>query len=141
MKKILVIGAGASGMMAAISASREGNQVTIYEKTDRVGKKILATGNGKCNLTNLFMGCEHYYTDNEEKLARCLKAFSQKDTLSFFEGIGLMLRDRDGYVYPYCEQAAVVLDVLRGALEQEEIIVKTSVEDICITADKKERQE
>lgn len=139
MKKILVIGAGASGMMAAISASREGNQVTIYEKTDRVGKKILATGNGKCNLTNLFMGCEHYYTDNEEKLARCLKAFSQKDTLSFFEGIGLMLRDRDGYVYPYCEQAAVVLDVLRGALEQEEIIVKTSVEDICITADKKER--
>ena len=73
MKRILVVGAGASGMMAAIQASEHGAQVTIYEKTDRVGKKILATGNGKCNLTNLNMGVEHYYTEDALKLQKCLE--------------------------------------------------------------------
>ena len=139
MKKILVIGGGASGMMAAITAASKGKQVTIYERLDRVGKKILATGNGKCNLTNLSMGCEHYYTDDADKLERCLARFSHQDTLAFFEKIGLMLREREGYVYPYCEQAAVVLDVLRAALEQNRINVITSVEEIDIRADKKGR--
>lgn len=139
MSKILVIGGGASGMMAAITAAGNGNQVTIYEKSDRVGRKILATGNGKCNLTNLAMGSEYYYTDDKDKLKRLLQQFSEKDTLSFFEGIGLMLRERDGYVYPYCEQAAVVLDVLRSAMDQHGIHIKTSVEDIRIQTDKKER--
>lgn len=132
MKKILVIGAGASGMMAALTAAENGCQVTIYEKSDRIGKKILATGNGKCNLTNLNMGTEFYYTEDEKKLARCLRVFSEQDTLSFFERIGLMTRNRDGYVYPYCEQAAVVLDVLRSALDERGIRIKTSVEQIFI---------
>lgn len=132
MKNILVIGAGASGMMAALAAAKFGSRVTIYEKSDRIGKKILATGNGKCNLTNLNMGTEFYYTEDEEKLARCLTSFSEQDALSFFEGIGLMTRERDGYVYPYCEQASVVLDVLRLALEENGIQVKTSVEQIRI---------
>jgi len=136
MKKILVIGGGASGMVAAIQAARNKNQVIIYERSERVGKKILATGNGKCNLTNLAMGSEYYYTKAPDKLMRCLQIFSEKDTLSFFENIGLMLRDRDGYVYPYCEQAAVVLDVLRNALDQEHVNIKTSVENICISVDK-----
>ena len=130
MKNILVIGAGASGMMAALAAAKCGSRVTIYEKSDRIGKKILATGNGKCNLTNLKMGTEFYYTEDEEKLSRCLAAFTEQDTLSFFDEIGLMTRERDGYVYPYCEQAAVVLDVLRLALEENGIRIKTSVEQI-----------
>ena len=138
MKKILVIGAGASGMMAALSAAGNGNQVVIYEKTDRVGKKILATGNGKCNLTNLNMGTEFYYTEDENKLARCLDLFSEQDTIAFFESLGLMTRQREGYVYPYCEQAAVVLDVLRMALEQKKIQVKTSVENISLQMDKRQ---
>lgn len=135
MRKVLVIGGGASGMMAAISAARQGAAVTIYEKTDRVGKKILATGNGKCNLTNLVMGPEHYYTSAPQKLKECLEIFSAEDTMQFFQSLGLMLRDREGYVYPYCEQAAVVLDVLRRALEEQKIILKTSVTEIRITAD------
>lgn len=136
MKKILIIGAGASGMMAALSAANSKNKVTIYEKNDRVGKKILATGNGKCNLTNLNMGTEFYYTEDKDKLARCLAQFSERDTISFFESIGLMTRERDGYVYPYCEQAAVVLDVLRMTMEHKKIRIKTSVENIHIKADK-----
>ena len=132
MKNILVIGAGASGMMAALAAAKFGCRVTIYEKSDRIGKKILATGNGKCNLTNLNMGTEFYYTEDEEKLARCLERFSERDTLTFFEELGLMTRERDGYVYPFCEQASVVLDVLRLALDKNGIQVKTSVEQIRI---------
>ena len=136
MKRILVIGAGASGMMAALSASINGNQVTIYEKSDRVGKKILATGNGKCNLTNLKMGTSFYYTENEKKLARCLEIFSERDALAFFESIGLMIRQKDGYVYPYCEQAAVVLDVMRVALDRKKIKIKTLVEKIQLEPQK-----
>jgi len=139
MSKILVIGGGASGMMAALNAAANKNQVTIYERLDRVGKKILATGNGKCNLTNLSMGSEYYYTDDEDKLMRCLKIFSEKDTISFFEKNGLMLRERDGYVYPYCEQAAVVLDVLRNAMEEKAVRIVTSVEGICVETDKQGR--
>lgn len=138
MKKILVIGAGASGMMAAITAAKNGGLVTIYEKSDRVGKKILATGNGKCNLTNLSMGTEYYYTDNPNKLEKCLVSFGAKDTINFFKEHGLMLRERDGYVYPYCEQASVVLDVLRGTLDTMQVKVCTCVTDIRIQADKQE---
>ena len=138
MKKILVIGAGASGMMAAIQAAEHGSKVTVYERNDRVGRKILATGNGKCNLTNLCMGSEYFYCDNPKKLERYLETFSNTDTIRFFETHGLMLRDRDGYVYPYCEQASVVLDVLRNALNECNITVKTMVKDIKIESGKKE---
>ena len=92
MKRILVIGAGASGMMAAIQAAIAGAQVTIYEKTDRVGKKILATGNGKCNLSNQNMDLSNYYCEDYDKLANCFSRFSVQDTVSFFESNGLMLK-------------------------------------------------
>ena len=72
----MVIGAGASGMMAAIQAAMSGAQVTIYEKTDRVGKKILATGNGKCNLSNQNMDLSNYYCEDYDKLANCFSRFS-----------------------------------------------------------------
>ena len=83
MKRILVIGAGASGMMAAIKAAVNGAQVTIYEKTYRVGKKILATGNGKCNLSNKDMQLSHFYCADYNKLADCFCRFSAEDTISF----------------------------------------------------------
>lgn len=136
MKRVLVIGAGASGMMAAIQAAIKGANVTIYEKTDRVGKKILATGNGKCNLSNMDMDLSNYYTEDISKLGKCISRFSVTDTISFFEGQGLMIRNRDNYLYPYCEQASVVLDVLRTALKKYCISVKTSVDDIMISVKK-----
>lgn len=132
MKRVLVVGAGASGMMAAISAARNGANVTIYEKNDRVGKKILATGNGKCNLGNNDMNIANYYVQDTEKLEKCFARFGVADTLAFFDGIGLMTREKDGYLYPYCEQASAVLDVLRNALVKNSVTVKTSVTDIRI---------
>jgi len=139
MKRVLVIGAGASGMMAAISAALKGAQVTIYEKSDRVGKKILATGNGKCNLSNKNMEITNYYTEDADKLLRCFKSFSVEDTVHFFNSIGLMIREKDGYLYPYCEQASVVLDILRKQLQEQNVNVYTSVDNISLVSNKSGR--
>ncbi len=124
-KKIAVIGGGAAGMFAAITCAKEGGEVTVLEGGDRLGKKILSTGNGKCNLTNLEMSPQHYYSQNIAFVEQALKNFDQWDTLSAFRRMGLMLRDKNGYIYPACEQAAVVLDILRLAVRNENCNVLT----------------
>lgn len=117
MKKrsIAVIGAGAAGMMAAVTAAREGAAVTVYEHRSEAGRKLLMTGNGKCNLTNKCMDESCYYCDSDKErqiVRRVLSDFDQKRTLDFFHGIGLLTYDRNGYVYPQSEQAVTVRDVL-----------------------------
>ena len=87
-KKIAVIGGGACGMTAAIAAAGEGACVTIYERNDRLGKKILATGNGKCNLGNLQLSVADYHSDNLQLVERCLAKFGADETISFFEQLG-----------------------------------------------------
>ena len=72
-KKVGIVGGGAAGMVAAIAAAKQGAEVTILEGNDRLGKKILATGNGKCNLGNLDMGPEKYYTGDSVFLQKCLE--------------------------------------------------------------------
>ncbi len=116
-KKVAVIGGGAAGMMAAITAAKAGAEVTIYEHTDRLGKKILSTGNGKCNLSNREMSAECFHSSDQELVKSCLNVFSVEETVSFFESLGLMIKEKNGYLYPLAEQAAVVLDVLRYAVE------------------------
>lgn len=128
MMKVGIIGAGASGMMAAITAANYGAEVILIEKNERVGKKILATGNGKCNLSNLDFGMDKYYCCDKEKLRKIFSVHSLWDSISFFESHGLMLRNKDGYLYPYCEQASAVLDVLRQVIAKEKIKVITGVE-------------
>ncbi|MDE6419259.1 MAG: aminoacetone oxidase family FAD-binding enzyme, partial [Lachnospiraceae bacterium] len=117
MKKrsIAVIGAGAAGMMAAVAAARAGAAVTIYEHRSEAGRKLLMTGNGKCNLTNTRMGTSYYHcgSENGKQIVRTVLAeFDETRTLSFFHEIGLLTYDRDGYVYPQSEQAVTVRDVL-----------------------------
>lgn len=102
-------------MMAAVAAARAGAAVTIYEHRSEAGRKLLMTGNGKCNLTNLRMGSSYYYCDSEcgqRVVSSVLSEFDGEDTLSFFHGIGLLTYDRDGYVYPQSDQAVTVRDVL-----------------------------
>lgn len=111
--RVGIVGGGAAGMMAAITAARNGERVTLLEGNDRLGKKILSTGNGKCNLGNEKLGVDSYNTGRPDMLADFLGRFGTEDTLSFFRGIGLMIKSRNGYLYPACEQAAAVLDVLR----------------------------
>lgn len=122
--KVAVIGAGAAGIIAAIEASKQGAEVTLYEGNDRIGKKILATGNGKCNLSNTDMGVDCFHTMDRKKLEDCLKRFGVNDTIAYFERLGLMIKNKNGYLYPASEQAAVLLDVLRIAVAGKNITVK-----------------
>jgi len=115
-KSVGIVGGGAAGMMAAITAARQGAAVTVLEGNDRVGKKILSTGNGKCNLGNRKLDPEEYYTEQPRRLQDCLDRFGTEDTISFFQGLGLLLTEKNGYLYPACGQASAVLDVLRFEL-------------------------
>lgn len=114
--RIGVIGGGAAGMTAAIAAAGEGAAVTLLEGGERVGKKILSTGNGKCNLGNLELSADAYYGADREWIADCLARFGSEDTIRFFRGMGLLVKERNGLLYPLAEQASVVLDALRWEL-------------------------
>jgi len=130
--RIAIIGAGASGMTAAVTAAKQGAEVTLYEKNDRVGKKILATGNGKCNLSNLKFTIDQYYCNDKEKLQKIFNVFSVWDTVSFFESMGLMVKSKNEGLYPYSEQASAVLDVLRMELRRNQVktVPETEIEKI-----------
>lgn len=124
-KKIAVIGGGAAGMMAAIQAARAGAKVELYERNDRVGKKILATGNGKCNFSNTDMSSQAYYGSAVSMYDKLFPLFNVEKTVDFFRKEGMLIKDRNGYLYPASEQAATVLDILRFALEKEKVQVYT----------------
>ncbi len=126
--KIAVIGGGASGMIAAIVAKRCGADVSIFEHMHRIGKKLLLTGNGKCNISNTDMDISHFHGGNTHNVAAVLADSTPGDTKAFFESIGLFLRDRGGYLYPYSEQASAVLDVLRFAIRDMGIDVYTDTD-------------
>lgn len=111
-KKVIVIGGGASGLVAAIAAATEGAEVTILEHMDRVGKKLLSTGNGRCNMTNLAVKAEYYRCSRKSFPMRILDKYSVWDTLTFFDEIGIVTKSKNGYIYPNSEQAAAVLQAL-----------------------------
>ena len=123
--EVAVVGGGAAGMTAAIAAARSGARVALLERGDRPGKKILMTGNGKCNLGNRDLKASDYYSDNMAVAASVLERFGTEETIAFFASLGLMVRERRGYLYPVSEQAAVVLDVLRYGLKREGVTVLT----------------
>lgn len=118
-----IIGAGASGMAAALSAGENKNvQVLLFERQARVGRKLLATGNGRCNLTNLNATPEHYHGENGAFAAYALEKYSVPNTLHWFSELGLYtVAEPSGRVYPYSDQANSVVDVLRFALEKPNI--------------------
>ncbi len=131
-RKVIIIGAGASGMVAAISAAREGADVILIEHKDRVGKKILSTGNGRCNLTNEYMDAACFRGDDTSIVAKVLARFGFPETIQFFEELGVIWKSRQGYVYPLSDQASTILDVLRMELErlQVTVLVDTKITSI-----------
>lgn len=133
-KRIAVIGGGAAGMTAAIRSARLGADVTIYERNDRVGKKILSTGNGKCNFSNENMGFDCYYGSGTILVDTIYRSFGVKETKDFFAGLGMRIKNRDGYLYPASGQASTVLDVLRYELERLSVRVHTGQQVTDITA-------
>ncbi|QCX32776.1 NAD(P)/FAD-dependent oxidoreductase [Caloramator sp. E03] len=127
-KTVAVIGGGAAGLVASITAAREGAEVFILERMNRVGKKILATGNGRCNLTNMYIDISRYHGKNPKFFYGAYSQFDVNKTMDFFEEIGIMCSIQDdGKVYPYSFQASSVLDVLRYEIE------RLNVKEVCDT--------
>lgn len=118
--RIAVIGGGASGLIAAIAAAEDSdNQITVYESGDRVGRKILATGNGRCNMTNINADVENYHGKNPKFILGARNKFWVNETLEFFSDLGIEVNvEEDGKVYPYSNQASAVLDVLRFKIDE-----------------------
>jgi predicted Rossmann fold flavoprotein len=127
MRKIVVLGGGASGMAAAIRAAESpDNHITLLERQARVGRKLLATGNGRCNLTNTGAEPARYHGAEPAFAAPALRAWPPARVLEFFAGLGLRtVTEYGGRVYPASDHASSVLDVLRLALERPNITLRT----------------
>lgn len=128
MKKVVIIGGGASGMMAAIQAARTGATVTLLEHNEKPGKKILATGNGRCNLTNLVQEPSRYRSSQPDFPWKIITQYPLEDTLAFFSELGIYTKDRNGWVYPYSDQAAGVAQVLELEARHQKVKIKTTEE-------------
>ncbi len=129
---IAIIGGGAAGLTAAIAAARQCKQqkkelaIVVIEKNQRVGKKILVTGNGKCNITNLSLAPNHYHSNEQSFPSSIISRFPPLFILDFFQSIGLFCKeDENGRMYPLSKQASSVLELLRLELK------KLSVAELC----------
>ena len=124
-RRIVVVGGGASGMAAAIAAAREANgvaQVILLEKQARVGRKLLATGNGRCNLGHTPLTADHYVSGDRAALEAFLQCRARSDPAALWHALGLLCREEEGRIYPYSNQASGVLDILRDAMQQDGVL-------------------
>lgn len=137
METVIVIGGGASGILAALTAAENKNRhVLLLERQQRIGRKLLATGNGRCNLTNTGAAPENYHGENPAFALPALEAFPPSAALDFFHGLGLLTQEEEGgRVYPLSNSANSVLDVLRFALD------RAGVEQRCSALVKNVRRE
>lgn len=136
--KVLVLGGGPAGMTAALAAARAGAEVLLLEQNERIGKKLLLTGNGKCNYTNLELDVARYDTDGPDFVRELIKRYPPKAIIRFLEELGVPpLSRHGGWIYPHAEQAAAVLNALRAALEREKAAVRTGTRILGIQREKK----
>lgn len=128
-QNIGIIGGGAAGLTAAIAAARQGAAVTIYERCDRLAKKILATGNGRCNLTNRNASLKHYHGEQPKFIKSAMSQFWVEEVLAFFSELGILTKtEAEEKVFPYSFQAAAISEVLRFEAERLGVKVKCNFE-------------
>ena len=123
MSKIIIIGGGAAGMMSAIIAARQNHQVTIIEQQPKLGRKILSTGNGRCNFTNEWQDSSCYRSSHPDFPFEVYKKFSFEKTIEFFKELGIYPKSRNGYIYPHSDQASSVVDVMMMELRRLKVEV------------------
>ena len=124
--EIAVIGGGASGMIAAITARKSGKEVVILERKDRILKKVLITGNGRCNITNVNADISNYFGKDISSVENILNSFNPQDTMDFFNGLGVVCNEENrGKVYPLSGQASSVVDALRFEAERLGVRIET----------------
>ena len=127
MKKILIIGGGASGLMAGLTAAKEGAQVTILERREKPGSKLLGTGNGHCNYTNKYFDLSCYYNEHETFLSKAFAIFDNTDAVNYFHEMGVLTREKNGYCYPYSMRASSVPEAFSFYLLKENAEIYTNV--------------
>ncbi len=125
MKKLAIIGAGASGLCAAIEARKENPdiQIVVFERMPKIAKKILATGNGRCNFTNTDLSVEHFFGD-KSFLEKILKS-DYSNIKEFFLQLGVLPYEEDGRIYPRSQQASTIKESLLKSVENKDITIKT----------------
>lgn len=133
--KVGIVGGGAAGIMSALFACKGNDEVTVIEHNDKLLKKILSTGNGKCNFTNTKLEPSNYHYN--ERAIKFIERFNQFDTIKFFNSIGVIEYIRDGYTYPNSEQAASIRNSLLMELERYDanILLNTYVTEISKNKD------
>lgn len=133
----MVIGGGAGGLVASIVAAREGNSVFLVERNSTCGKKIVLTGNGKCNYFNENQDISHYHSSHPEKIKTLLTEKRFKDVLSFFDTIGMVPKIKNGYYYPYAGQATSMKEALLVEAKRQKV---TILEEVYIEKISKEEE-
>ena len=123
-RQVIIAGGGASGLVAAITAARNGAEVLIIEQKERLGKKILSTGNGRCNYTNEYMNADCFRSDDLSIVEKVLDEFGYQETIRFFEDLGVIFKNRQGYIYPISDQATTITDVLCMEIDRLEVQVR-----------------
>ena len=125
---LIVIGAGPAGMMAAITASGNGSRVALVEKNPQIGRKLLSTGNGRCNLTNKRMSTRNFHGAPAEFVQKVLDQFDQNAVIDLFQDLGLILKEEDnGRIFPRTNQAASVIEVMKRKLIRNGVDVLTGL--------------
>ena len=129
---IVIIGGGASGLVAAITASKnKNNKVTLIEKNQTLGKKILATGNGKCNYYNSDQNLSHYNSTNNDLIKEIITKENLKEVENFFSSLGIIPKIKNGYYYPFSNQATTIKNALVREVEKNtKVLLETTVEKI-----------
>ncbi len=117
----VIVGAGPAGLMAAIVAARRGRRVVLLELQDRSGRKILSTGNGRCNFTNISCEKHHFHGPHSEFIATVLNSFNSASTIDFFKELGVLPYIEDGRVYPASQHASSIRDALSGEIDRLKI--------------------
>ncbi len=132
-RQIDIIGGGPAGMMAAIITARNGCPVRLWEKNGSLGRKLLATGNGRCNLSNQSIMPECYHSGDIKLVKRILNAFTLADTLGFFDSLGLTCyADNKGRYFPCSNEASSVLFCLQQEMDRLGVMVKLRSEIVSI---------
>ena len=128
MQNIVIIGGGASGLVAAITAAKKGKNVLLLEKNNICGKKILVTGNGRCNYFNEEQNIAHYRSDNKEKLEKIITKSNTDKVLDFFTELGIEPKIKNGYYYPFSNQATSIQNALISELKNLKVEVKNNID-------------
>ena len=138
MRKVAIIGAGAAGVVCAICACNKNREVILFDKNPYVGKKILATGNGRCNYWYSDQLLVHYHSNNEELLPDIITEKLEKEVLSFFDLLGVVPIIKNGYYYPYSNQASSIRDLLEEEARRRGVIFSFNTEVLDVFREKEQ---